>query len=1270
MFSTRSESPDDRASIIAHINQLTTSVLECAPGKRPDAVALGLLSNTQVYTMDGSRMDCLMLAHEASRHMLAQNPSVEDWGRKDMSGFRMRLADATVFIKDTLYERARDAGSASAAAASSRHQLPVSDAVEQLPNIDAALLADFGVPSLEVLDDIRASALAPAPGDGMTDRQVNDALAARTLPLEALGVMAAFTESTPAVVMTLETLSGGFSAVRVGVFTAGEALVQGQPLCSPSLVAWSGGHANVAVPLPDGDLTIFIDDPAHLMPEVQKSSHRQLGMAFRMEHLPAHMRAMLVEVDVPTAVNTGIVQRLQPVPSGLAADAGIRLPPSAYMAPVEPSSPASTSGLTRGYKTVPRPAGPALHVAGEATGLPTRNSYGVLADEAVMARLEAPANGSTGGRLAGVGKRRHSPEGCPPPGPTSDVVRTKAPRPGAGQGVAGAGTGVARGRDAMASAGQGVAGAGTGVARGRDAMATAGQGVAGAGTGVVRGMDAMATAGQGVAGAGTGVARGRDAIAAGGMSTDARSTGRQLSAISPVPVRQCLQRGGAPGPLDLVDVESPEATGGAVLGVGPASQESVQYVGEVDTGFVVTAVRPGDMGGQRTLARQSMDVIEIDTVSDGASDDDADIEQGELPAQFLNDEARVAEWALGNALLRYGDMQKEVVEAADAEDAAGRSHMRDADKEWDAVAFATQTFAGTTAARMGMKRRDYEFYCEAIECPVAVSDIDKLEWPPVRQVWLDFLVKAREHVSSYRRFKCLLSNVCVTANTYFQRERKCQKEEVDPRILYCRDTKQVCNQLKRDGGVGVRQVMGITMQEAWSGPNFCDPDSIRECTMALAWTLGTICGGRRPRSVAAIRLKDITLKACSVEIRGQTGVSGDTYIIPAIACLKWTDEKTPNYSGDRESSDVYDDDIYQDWSFLRVRPSYWAYRLLVMRGLFAVHPDPLSIDGMDALRKAGIDPFAQLPVKDGAFDHFLLCESLADQWNDALPLSVGILGQYTMTLLERMGCPPRRYSAHRRGCVTRACMLDIIRNRGERLSRDTISAICRLGGWECVTGVMTVLKVYAAAVIDRFVCGASLTLGQERVDEEEVWRRRRARLLGKPLVPQRRIRDSMPVAGPLGLRHCIRFDPAVLALREQITDATRQLLSIAREDRNEVPIARFREMREVYSRIMQRPVHKIGNVELRAAVEHLKALLAQRDRLLFSVTPRVMAQLRVMFLGMFPKMSGVPRLMVAEYVRGVVIGREPWGCQGLQPQSMWSRGHATVSLADVNFVEG
>ncbi|GLC39952.1 hypothetical protein PLESTB_001659200 [Pleodorina starrii] len=284
IFSIRSESPDDR---------LTTSVLECAPGKRPDAVALGLLSNTQVYTMDGSRMDCLMLAHEASRHMLAQNPAFEDWGCKDMSGFQMRLADATDFIKDSLYERARDAGSASAAAAASLHQLPMSDTVEQLPNIDAALLADFGVPLLEVLDDIRASALAPAPGDGLTDRQVNDALAARTLPVEALGVMAAFTESTPAVVMTLETLSGGFSAVRVGVFTAGEALVQGQPLCSPSLVAWSGGHANVAVPLPDGDLTIFIDDPAHLMPEVQKSSHRQLGMAFRMEHLPAHMRAML-----------------------------------------------------------------------------------------------------------------------------------------------------------------------------------------------------------------------------------------------------------------------------------------------------------------------------------------------------------------------------------------------------------------------------------------------------------------------------------------------------------------------------------------------------------------------------------------------------------------------------------------------------------------------------------------------------------------------------------------------------------------------------------------------------------------------------------------------------------------------------------------------------------------------------------------------------------------------------------------------------------------
>lgn len=111
-------------------------------------------------------------------------------------------------------------------------------------------------------------------------------------------------------------------------------------------------------------------------------------------------------------------------------------------------------------------------------------------------------------------------------------------------------------------------------------------------------------------------------------------------------------------------------------------------------------------------------------------------------------------------------------------------------------------------------------------------------------------------------------------------------------------------------------------------------------------------------------------------------------------------------------------------------------------------------------------PGTEFTVRDDCKDEFLLCQSWPDFWVGHWPVSTGTVSNWTRTILKRMGCPPRGYAAHRRGCVTRALILNLLQNDMTEIDTPTMETITRWGGWEAVTGMRTVLKIYASKVMD------------------------------------------------------------------------------------------------------------------------------------------------------------------------------------------------------------
>lgn len=123
-------------------------------------------------------------------------------------------------------------------------------------------------------------------------------------------------------------------------------------------------------------------------------------------------------------------------------------------------------------------------------------------------------------------------------------------------------------------------------------------------------------------------------------------------------------------------------------------------------------------------------------------------------------------------------------------------------------------------------------------------------------------------MSSYKRIQGVIGNVCEVANRYRARELEEDPAAIDPRVLYRAEHFRAMNTVKREHGLGVRQLKAISMLEARSGCNFADAFSLLEMAAAASFSMGCLMGGRRPRTLTAIKLRDVQFMAQAVKVRG------------------------------------------------------------------------------------------------------------------------------------------------------------------------------------------------------------------------------------------------------------------------------------------------------------------------------------------------------------------------------------------------------------------
>eukprot|EP00884_Botryococcus_braunii_P002997 jgi/Botrbrau1/12699/Bobra.67_1s0063.1 len=214
--------------------------------------------------------------------------------------------------------------------------------------------------------------------------------------------------------------------------------------------------------------------------------------------------------------------------------------------------------------------------------------------------------------------------------------------------------------------------------------------------------------------------------------------------------------------------------------------------------------------------------------------------------------------------------------------------------------------------------------------------------------------------------------------------------------------------LAREYGRHVKQVAPICHVDARSGPYFVDDQCVTGILEGVAWTMGCLLGGRRPRTLTSVRAEDVVFWVKVAEWGGGVKVR-----VPC-ARVVFRDEKYADVQGHRFLVDTPDDEGYAEKC--RMSFAWWVYKLFRIRGFFG-DDDPLCCFA------EGVE-FKVLP---GFLDCYLFCRAGHTWWIDTLPVTVAVLSGYTSKVLQRMGSEQRGVSDHRSGFVTRAVTQAILR---------------------------------------------------------------------------------------------------------------------------------------------------------------------------------------------------------------------------------------------------
>ena len=478
---------------------------------------------------------------------------------------------------------------------------------------------------------------------------------------------------------------------------------------------------------------------------------------------------------------------------------------------------------------------------------------------------------------------------------------------------------------------------------------------------------------------------------------------------------------------------------------------------------------------------------------------------------------------------------------------------------------ARQLFHGNTEETTRTKLGDWLIFCKAVYVGI-VPKVDEVQWPPQISEWEAFLVEARQKVSSYIRFKNVVGNVCGVANRYWSNKMHVPPAQIDPRLVYSSQHQRMLGMLKREHGVGVRQVAAITMHEARNGTHFGDHFSVRGVAGCAAFAMGCLMGGRRPRSLTGILLSHIELSV------GLGLVNGKWVKVPDLM-VTLHEEKFPDIQGHRISKDCPFGEQYE--KTYRCSPAFWVYRLCVLRGVFR-EVDPIINSAVGQV----------LHIRPECLAYYLFCEVHPNYWIDTAPSRVATLGSWNEQLLQRMGCEPRKFSSHRSGFVSRTCILAILDARGKELPLDVIEVMVRWGGWQAVTRARTVLRVYARKILDQFVDPYALSLGFEASEAE--WEKRKAEYLGSAIFPSQAIFDCGRSVAPLQVRMRAWQGRNWQNFQSALNDASAKMMRASFRDKDVMPMHRYRQARRAYN--LYRKQHRGQQV-----VRSLEQLLRVRN---------------------------------------------------------------------------
>lgn len=132
-----------------------------------------------------------------------------------------------------------------------------------------------------------------------------------------------------------------------------------------------------------------------------------------------------------------------------------------------------------------------------------------------------------------------------------------------------------------------------------------------------------------------------------------------------------------------------------------------------------------------------------------------------------------------------------------------------------------------------MKQGDWNLFCRLVYGK-EIPRIQDVQWPAGRGAWLDFVLDLWPQVSSYKCLQGAIGNVCKVANRYWSHQLDKDPAAIDPRVLYRAEHSRAMHTVKREHGLGVRQVEAISIMEARSGCNFAFAYSLQALK---AWRL-------------------------------------------------------------------------------------------------------------------------------------------------------------------------------------------------------------------------------------------------------------------------------------------------------------------------------------------------------------------------------------------------------------------------------------------------